>query len=408
MHANKKDEVWITGMGLGTPLGCDYATVADRLMAGSSGVRTITAFDTSKHHGKISGILPAISCPEGLEPARFARQTPWEQLLLWCAVQALRDAGWWERRSEIRVGLVLGIGAEWMCFWDRNMEAGGHCCLEPELDRDGFALYMQEYLQLHGPISTVAAACASGNVALGVAKQWIRSGFADVVIAGAAELPVTPLSLAGFGNLRALSRRNDTPTTASRPFDRERDGFVMAEGGALFVLESGTSARRRGATGHAVVAGFGATSDAYHLVSPSNDPQYAAQAIRLALRDARANADEIDYVNAHATSTPVGDIFESRALRASLGEAVDRIPVSGTKSMTGHMLGAASAVEAAFCVMSLARQTVPPTINLNDPDPECALCHVANHAQERSVRTAISTSFGFGGSNTCLVLRQVA
>jgi 3-oxoacyl-[acyl-carrier-protein] synthase II len=218
---------------------------------------------------------------------------------------------------------------------------------------------------------------------------------------------VTPLSLAGFGNLRALSRRNDDPAGASRPFDRGRDGFVMAEGGAMFVLEPAVTARRRSARGYARVAGCGAASDAYNMVIPSPDPEPAVAAMRQALADARVDPAAVDYVNAHATSTPVGDTVEARVLGGVFGAAVRAVPVSSTKSITGHLLTAAAAVEAAACLVALERQALPPTINLSDPDPECALCHVANEARPQRVRVAVSNSFGFGGSNTCLVLTAV-
>jgi 3-oxoacyl-[acyl-carrier-protein] synthase II len=218
-------------------------------------------------------------------------------------------------------------------------------------------------------------------------------------------MAVTPMSLAGFGNLRALSRRNDQPQSASRPFDRGRDGFVMGEGGAVFVLESESTARRRGARAYAEVAGYGASSDAHHMVIPSPDPEPAIAAMRQALTDAGAAPEEVDYVNAHATSTPVGDTAEARVLAAVFGDALGRVPVSSTKSMTGHLLTAAAAVEAMACLVAMDRGALPPTINLSDPDPECALCHVANEARPGRVRVAVSNSFGFGGSNTSLVLR---
>jgi 3-oxoacyl-[acyl-carrier-protein] synthase II len=218
---------------------------------------------------------------------------------------------------------------------------------------------------------------------------------------------MTPMSLAGFGNLRALSRRNDDPPGASRPFDRGRDGFVMGEGGAMFVLESAQSARQRSARVYGEVAGCGASSDAYNMVIPSPDPEPAIMAMRQALADAEVEPDQVEYVNAHATSTPVGDAAEARVLEAVLGDSVRTVPVSSTKSMTGHLLTAAAAVEALSCLVAMEQRAVPPTINLDDPDPECDLCHVPNEARPHSVRVAVSNSFGFGGSNTCLVLKAV-
>jgi 3-oxoacyl-[acyl-carrier-protein] synthase II len=408
MIESKHESVWITGLGLATPLGCTFQDFSDRILAGESGIRAITAFDTSTLACKIAGSLEPLSCPPGWDAESFQSRTPWEQLLLSCAVRAMQDSGWWDRRVEARIGLVLGLGAEWMVSWEIDMHTGGKRVREPHRDGEGYTRFLQDQLQLCGPSSTVAAACASGNLALGMARQWIRQGWVDVVLAGAGERSVTTMGLGGFGNLGALSRRNDDPAAASRPFDRQRDGFVMAEGGAMFVLESAASARGRGAKVYGEVAGFGASSDAFHLVTPSDDPRHAAQAIRWALQDAQLEAADVDYVNAHATSTPLGDIFETKALQQALGAAMTTVPVSGTKSMTGHMVGATSAVEAAICLTALDRQAVPPTINLDDPDPECNLCHVPNQAQARAVNVAISNSFGFGGSNTCLVLRRVA
>jgi 3-oxoacyl-[acyl-carrier-protein] synthase II len=220
-------------------------------------------------------------------------------------------------------------------------------------------------------------------------------------------MAVTPMAVAGFGNLRALSRRNAQPKGASRPFDKERDGFVMGEGGAAFLLEPATAARRRGAKVYAEVAGFGASSDAHNMVIPSPDPEPAIAAVRRALADAEVDPADVDYINAHATGTPVGDVAEARVLGTVFGDAIARVPISSTKSMTGHLLTAAAAVETLACVVAMQSGALPPTINLDDPDPECNLCHVANEARPGRVRIALSDSFGFGGSNTCLVLKAV-
>ncbi len=263
----------------------------------------------------------------------------------------------------------------------------------------------QRRLGLSGPTVSISAACASGNYSLALARRWLELGWVDVCLAGGCDMGVTPLSMAGFGNLRALSRRNDDPTVASRPFDRDRDGFVIGEGGAVFVLESARMARQRNARVYAEVAGCGASSDAHHMVIPSPDPEPAIAAMRQALADAQIAPDTVDYVNAHATSTPVGDAAEARVLKTVFGPAVAKVPVSSTKSMTGHLLTAAAAVEALACLVAIERQALPPTINLQNPDPECDLCHVANQARPHPVRIAVSNSFGFGGSNTCVVFR---
>lgn len=404
MH--QPDEVWITGVGAATPLGNSYREIADNLLAGRSGVRHVKGFDVSEHPSQIAGQLDEIPYPEGWHPNTFAHLHRENQLALWCCAAALRDAGWWERRSETRLGLVLGVGAEWLVLWEADAALGGARVDHPRQDQESLVQAVRRQLGISGPVATVSAACASGNYALAQARRWLALGWCDVCLAGACDTGVTPMSLAGFGNLRALSRHNAEPHAASRPFDRRRDGFVMGEGGAIFVLERSATARNRSARAYAEIAGFGASSDAYNMVIPSPDPEPAIAAMRLALSDARVAAADIGYVNAHATSTPVGDAAEARVLEAVLGPALPRTPVSSTKSMTGHLLTAAAAVEALACLVAMERGAVPPTINLEEPDPECKnLCHVPNQVRSHSVRIAVSNSFGFGGSNTCLVLR---
>jgi 3-oxoacyl-[acyl-carrier-protein] synthase II len=394
----------MTGIGAATPLGNDYRTIAGNLLAGMSGIRRVEAFPVHDHPSQIAGLIDAPPCPEGFDASWFVRRDATEQLTLWCAAQAIRDAGLWDKRASLRIGLVLGIAAEWSCLWEHDFLSGGRRVYEPE--RDGpVCQRVATALGLTGPALSLSAACASGNTAIAMARRWLELGWVDVCLAGAADRAVTPLTLAGFGNLRALSRRNDSPQQASRPFDVGRDGFVIGEGGTLFVLERADRAKRRSARVYAEVAGCGATSDAYHMVIPSPDPEPAILAMRQAIADAELKPADIDYVNAHATSTPVGDQAEAKALEAVFGPHIDNVSVSSTKSMTGHLLTAAAAFEALACVIALEAQTVPPTINLDQPDPECRLRHVANHAEQRRVQATASNSFGFGGSNTCLVLR---
>ena len=399
--------VWITGVGTATPLGHTYKDFADSLLAGKSAVGRVTTFPIGDHPSQMAGQVAEVPCPPGHDAAEFAGLHRLEQLLRWCMVGALRDADWWDRRREVRVGLVLGSGAEWLEMWETDALSGGSKLWEAHRHSESMLRRALRLMELSGPCLTVSAACASGNYALMQARQWLELGWVDVCVAGACDMAVTPMSLACFGNLRALSRRNADPQAASRPFDRNRDGFVMAEGGAMFVLERADSARRRGARVYAEVAGFGASSDAHNMVIPSPDPEPATTAMRQALDDAGVTPSEVDYVNAHATSTPVGDVAETRVLNAVFGDWLKRVPVSSTKSMTGHLLTAAAAVEALACVAAMDRGALPPTINLDDPDPECDLCHVANEARPAKVRVAASNSFGFGGSNTCLVLKAV-
>jgi 3-oxoacyl-[acyl-carrier-protein] synthase II len=367
----------------------------------------MTRFDVSRFSSRVAALVERVPVPAGWEEGTFAALGRAEQLFLWCATQALRDAGWWNRRNEVRIGLVLGFGAECILAWEADWNTS-RSVIHAEHESAPVIHSIHRQLGLTGPATTVAAACASGNLALALGRVWLELGWADVCLAGAGDMAVTPVALACFGRLGALSKRNADPPAASRPFDRERDGLVMGEGGALFVLEKASQAHRRGARAYAELAGCGASSDAFHMVIPNSDSTHAASAMRIALADAEVNPDEVDYVNAHATSTPVGDAAEARALRSVLGEATQRVRVSGTKSMTGHALSGAAAVDAVACLAALERQAIPPTINLDDPDPACALRHVRHQAEPQPVRVVLSNSFGFGGSNTSIVLRKVA
>jgi 3-oxoacyl-[acyl-carrier-protein] synthase II len=399
--------IWITGAGAATPLGLDYATFADRLLAGHSGVGRIASFPVADHPCQIAALLDAIPCPAGFDETAFDDSSRLDRATLWCCAQALRDAGWWDRRGAVRLGVVLGNAAEWNTIWENDFLSGGRRIYESQSHVEPLVRRTQKMLGVRGPAITLSAACASGNYAFAIARRWLQLGWVDVCLAGAVDLAITPMTLAGFGNLRALSRRNDAPQQASRPFDTGRDGFVMGEGGAMFVLERADSARRRSAKVYAEVAGCGASSDAHHMVIPSPHPEPAIAAMKAALADARLDPSAVDYVNAHATSTPVGDQAEAKVLQTVFGPDTMRIPVSSTKSMTGHLLTAAAAVEALACIVAMERDAVPPTINLDDPDPDCPLRHVPNQALPHQVRVAVSNSFGFGGSNTCLVLKRV-
>ncbi|MFO0878410.1 MAG: beta-ketoacyl-[acyl-carrier-protein] synthase family protein [Gemmataceae bacterium] len=397
--------VWITGIGTCTALGQGFEEFARNLLAGRSAIDRVQGFPIADHPSQIAGQLLEVPCPPGEDLAAFRSLHRLEQLARVCCQRALEDAGLWQRRSDLRIGLVLGVGAEWLLTWESSGLSDDRPGWEPACASSTLIQRTRDHLELTGPAATVSAACASGNVALAQARTWLRLGWVDVCLAGACDMAVSPMSLAAFGNLRALSRRNDAPRQASRPFDRGRDGFVMSEGGAVFVLERADQAQRRQAQRHAEVAGYGAASDAHHMVIPSPDPGPAVAAMRSALADAGVDPGQVNYVNAHATSTPVGDTAEARVLATVFGEAVHRIPVSSTKGTTGHLLTAAAAVETLACLVAMRHGSVPPTINLDDPDPECALCHVPHTAREQPVRLAVSNSFGFGGSNTCLVLR---
>ncbi len=404
----KNKAVWITGAGTANPLGTDFASTAEGLLQGACGIVQVPDFPLPDHLSKVAARLNSIPTPSGWDARVFAAHSRMEQLLLWSAIQALQMAGLWDSCQNSRVGMVLGLGAEWLYCWESDHFAGGNRIRQPEEDQDSALEIVQRRLGLAGPLATVAAACASGNFALAQARRWIRLGWVDVCLAGAGDTFVTPMAMSSFGNLRAMSRRNDDPQGASRPFDKDRDGFVMGEGGAIFVLESEAHARRRGARPLAEFVGFGASSDAHHMVIPSPNPEPAIAAMRGALADAQLNPEDVDYVNAHATSTPAGDTSESRVLNEVLGPATRNIPVSSTKSMTGHLLSGAAAMNALACLVALERQALPPTINLDNPDPECNLCHIPHQARPQPVRVAVSNSLGFGGSNTTIILRKVA
>jgi 3-oxoacyl-[acyl-carrier-protein] synthase II len=402
-----KPGIVITGLGLATPLGSDFATFAANLLAGKSAAREVIDVQAG-----VEVRLPICTSddppvPADWSAAEFQALPRSERFVLWCASSALRDAGYGDGQQGLGIGLILGSGGELLRRWEGNWAAGGREVYEGRTDSPTLAENAMRQLQLNGPGATIAAACASANYAIALARRWIELGLADVCLAGAVET-VTPICRSAFNNLRALSRRADEPTKASRPFDVNRDGFVMGEGAAMMVLESAERAQRRSAKIYAEVLGFGASSDAFHMIIPSSDPVPAAAAMQAALQDARLQPREIDYVNAHATSTPVGDKGEARALKAVFGGHAARIPVSSTKSMTGHLLSAAAAVEALACLAAIEHQRIPPTINLDTPDPDCDLCHVPHHSIAAPVKIAMSNSFGFGGSNTTLVLRRAA
>jgi 3-oxoacyl-[acyl-carrier-protein] synthase II len=396
---------WITGVGTCSPLGDSFDAFADALLAGRCCLGRVSTFPVDDHPSQIAGQLLRVPCPAECDPDAFGRLSRLDQLARWCCTSALADAGLLAERSTRRVGLVLGVGAEWLLYWEEDGVQHPAGTWQPPTPESSLVARTRQALAITGPAVAVSAACASGNAALALARAWLRLGWVDVCLAGAADAAVTPATLAGFGNLRALSRRNNDPAHASRPFDRGRDGFVMSEGGAVFVVEREADAKKRGANLYAEVAGCGGSSDAYNMVIPSPDPAPAVAAVRRALADAGIDPSEVDHVNAHATSTPVGDACEARVLQAVYGEHVRKMPVSGTKGTTGHLVTGAAAIEALACLVAMRRGHVPPTINLDDPDPECDLCHVPHQARTHRVRVATSNSFGFGGSNTCVVLR---
>jgi 3-oxoacyl-[acyl-carrier-protein] synthase II len=400
------EPVVITGVGAVSPLGCAFDEIADNLLAGRSGVRAINpgpdAGEPVQFAAPVARIPSPLAGTCGLHPGEFERLGRLEQLCLSPLAAAVADAGLDCDRGP-RIGLVLGLGAEHLTTWELDFLEGGERVLGDSRDRT-LVHRLARRLGIGGPAVTVAAACASSGYAMAMGRTWIDSGWVDACVVGGCDI-LSPTAIAAFSHLRALSRRTDDPARASRPFDGDRDGFVMAEGGAFFVLERQTAARARAATIRGELAGVGMSSDGQHLAMPSPDPVHAARAISAALANAGVASEEIDYVNAHAAGTPVGDIAEAGAIRQALGAATDGIPVSSTKSMSGHMISGAAAFEALACLAAIERQAAPPTINLDRPDVQCRLDHVPHVFRPRRIRVTASNSFGFGGSNLCLVLR---
>lgn len=390
-------------------MGHSYDEFSSNLLSSVSGIERVSVFEVTDHPSQIASLITQIPCPDGFDEAEFRARLRIEQCGIWCAESALRNAGWTNRPKDLRIGLVLGLGAEWMQSWEMDYRRGGRRAFDPIEEPAGMTTKVHRLLGLQGPQLTISAACASGNWALSQGQRWLELGWVDICLAGACDIGVTPLSLAGFGNLRALSRKNNAPHAALRPFDRDRDGMVLGEGGAVFVLEKTADAVQRGARRYASVAGFGASSDAHHMVIPCPEPQHGIAAMRQALTDAEIEPADIDYINAHATGTPVGDVCEAKILEAVLGDAVETVPISSTKSLTGHLLSAAAAIEAVACLISIEKQLIPPTVNLENLDPECAkLNHVRDEPLPATIDVTVSNSFGFGGNNTCLVLKKAA
>jgi 3-oxoacyl-[acyl-carrier-protein] synthase II len=401
------EPVVITGVGAVSPLGCTFAEIAANLIAGRSGVRAVDPGEYGREPVQFAGPVPRIPNPPAatcvLAAEDFARLDRLEQMCLAPLASAIADAGVLPRERGQRIGLVLGLGAEHLKSWELDFLEGGTRVSDAARDQT-LVHRLAGRLGIAGPAVTVAAACASSGYAMAMGRTWIDSGWVDACLVGGCDI-LSPTAIAAFYNLRALSRRSDDPAKASRPFDGARDGFVMAEGGAFFLLERQADARGRGARIRGELAGVGMSSDGVHMVIPSVDPAHAARAISAALDDAGVRPDEVDYVNAHAAGTPVGDVAEAGAIRIALGDATDAVPVSSTKSMSGHMISGAAAFEALACLVAIERQAIPPTVNLDQPDAHCRLDHVPHVSRPRRVRVAASNSFGFGGSNLCLVIR---
>ena len=406
----------ITGMGVVSPFGVGIEPFWDGLMAGRSAIGRISHFDPSGFPCQIAGQVPAFIPQEFMEAKEARRMSRSSQFAVAAARMAVEEAGLRiDAGNRDEIGTLIACGTISMPDVEQaviTMVQRGPMKISPFFipaavpNMPSSQVAIQ--LGLHGHISAISTACAASSQAIGEAAEIIRRGDAEIMVAGGAEAPITALSLGAFCVLRALSTQsNDDPTRASRPFDGLRDGFVSAEGAGVFVLERLSSARRRGAPILAELVGYGASADAYHVTSPDPDGYGATRAMRRALYRARIDPQQVDYINAHATSTPAGDVAETRAIKHVFGEYAHSVPVSSIKSMIGHLTGAAGAVEAAATVLAMQRGVIPPTINQEEPDPECDLDYVPNVARPANLRVAISNSFGFGGVNSVLAFRKI-
>jgi 3-oxoacyl-[acyl-carrier-protein] synthase II len=408
------EKVVITGMGAVTPVGLGVGATWRALAEGRSGIGPITKFDASAYDSRIAGELKGFDPGAYMDRKEAKRADPFTQYAIAAAKEAMEQSGLdTSEQNGNRIGCIIGSGIGGLTTW----EAQHSILLEKGPSRvSPFFIPMMiadmasgQVSMIHGTRGTnyaIVSACASGAHAIGEAFRMIRLGELDASIAGGSEATIAPMALAGFCSLKALSTRNDEPEKASRPFERDRDGFVLGEGAAVLILESECHAKARGAVILAEVAGYGSTADAHHITAPSPGGEGAARAMTLALRSAGARPEEIGYINAHGTSTQLNDKFETMAIHTVFGEHARKLAISSTKSMTGHLLGGAGAVEMVATVMTLRDSLLPPTINMENADPECDLDYVPNRARRASVQLALSNSFGFGGHNVALAVRR--
>jgi 3-oxoacyl-[acyl-carrier-protein] synthase II len=414
MNTNGRRRIVVTGIGAVTPCGRDVEETWRSVREGRSGVARVQGFDMPPGTVQIAGQAHDFDPTEYMDKKTVRKTDRFAHFAVAAAKQAVADAGLDIAADAHRIGCSVGTGIGGLKTEEvahQKLFEEGPTRLSPfwvtALIPNMGAAEISMALGTRGPLTTECTACAASAMSMGNAALYIRSGMADAMLAGGVEAPILPLALGGFGNMRALSRRNDDPEAASRPFDSGRDGFVLSEGGAVLVLEEAGRARARGARIYAELAGYGMSSDAHHVTEPDPVGANPARAMVMAMADAGIEPDEVDYVNAHGTSTPAGDSAETRALKLALGEERARaVPVSSTKSETGHLLGAAGALEAIFTVLAMRDGYVPPTINLTDPDPSCDLDYVPNEGRAAHVDVAISNSFGFGGHNAVVVLRR--
>jgi len=408
--------VVVTGISLISPLGIGTGPTWDGLVAGRSGVSTITRFDTTDFAVKIAGEVEGFEPTDWIEHKEVKKFDLFVHYALAASLMALKDSGLEiTEENAPRIGVVIGSGIGGFPMIERNNEAlltKGPRKVSPFFIPGAIINMCSGLVSIRtgakGPNTATCTACSTSAHAIGDALLYIRHGYADAIIAGGSEAVISPMPLAGFSSMRALSTRNDEPERASRPWDKDRDGFVIGEGSGIVILEELEHAKRRGAPILAEVLGFGMSSDAFHISAPSEDGDGAIRVIRSALEDASLNIEDVDYINAHGTSTPAGDIVETRAVKGVFGaEGSRRVMISSTKSMTGHLLGAAGGIEFGITVLSLIKGVAPPTINLDEPDPENDLDYVPHTARETDIKVALTNSFGFGGTNACLVVGRL-
>jgi 3-oxoacyl-[acyl-carrier-protein] synthase II len=411
---NRQKRVVITGLGAITPIGKNLADYWDGLLQGRNGVGLVTLFDASQHACQIAAEVKDFDPHEYLDKKDAKRMDRFAQFGVCASKQAIADAKFEiNELNADRVGVLIGTGVgglRTMEIQNENLITKGPRKVSPFTIPMMISNMAAGLTAIHtgakGPNSCTVTACAAGSHAIGDAFRLVQGGYANAMICGGAEAAVTPLSFAGFCSAKAVSTRNDDPTRASRPFDRDRDGFVMGEGSGILFIEELEQALARKARIYAEIVGYGMTCDAYHMTSPVPGGQGAAKAIELALADGNLTTQEVDYINAHGTSTPANDSNETKAIKKALGSRAQQIVISSTKSMTGHLLGGSGGIEAVATVMAIANDRVPPTINLENPDPECDLDYIPNFSREHQVNVALSNSFGFGGHNVTLAFKK--
>ncbi len=406
--------VVVTGIGMVIPQGAGKDEVWKKICEGVSGVGPITKFDPTGFETRIAAEVRDFDPTRFIDPKDLRKMDPFIHFAIGAACIAAEDSGIeFSKEDPERVGVIIGVGLGGLATLEQSFQVlrdRGPKRISPffipAIIPNEAPAHISIRFGLKGPNMAVATACASGAHAIGMAFRAIQYGDIDVAVSGGVEATITPLAVAGFNAMRALSTRNDDPQKASRPFDRDRDGFVIGEGGAVMILEELERAKKRGAQIYAELVGYGYNSDAYHLAAPDPEGEGAARCMLLALKDARLSPDDVDYINAHGTGTPAGDVTETLAIKRVFGHRAYKIPVSSTKSMTGHLLGGAGSTEAVFCVLSIRDGIIPPTINYENPDPQCDLDYVPNVAREAKVRVALSNSFGFGGANAVLIFKK--